>query len=133
MHLKSSNERSSAAGLSFLNFALMLRFFSRLTVFLGVVTVVVVVLAVDVFFLVVGGVLRVLFVVLVVVVVVGLLLLLTVVVPPVVLAVLLLSDICLRMFVTTVETSGMVGLPLKIPNTINKSNEIIPRSKNIKL
>jgi hypothetical protein len=131
MHLKSSNDNIPAFGLSFSNFALILDFTLRLVFFLvGVVTAVVVLVVVDLFFLVVGDVLRVLVVVEVVVVMI-------VELPPpgvveeplVVLPVLLLPGVSLRI---TVEMSGIADFPPNIPNTINKINEIMPRSQNIK-
>jgi hypothetical protein len=84
----------------------------------------------DLFFLVVGGVTRDLVVVEVLVVMLvelpppG-----VVEEPPVVLPELLLSGVSLLI---TVEMSGIADFPPNIPNTINKSNEIIPRSQNIK-
>lgn len=131
MHLKSSNDSIPAFGLSFSNCALILDFTFRLVFFLvGVVTAVVVLVVVDLFFFVVGDVTRVLVVVEVVLVMVVELLPPGVVEePPVVLPVLLLLGVSLLM---TVEMSGIADLPPNIPNTINKSNEIIPRSQNIK-
>ena len=131
MHLKSSNVSIPAFGLSFSNFSLIFGFVFRLVFFLvGVVTAVVVFLVDVLFFLVVGEVLRVLVVVEVVVVMVVELPPLGVVdEPPVVLPVLLLPVMSLRI---TVEMSGIADFPPNIPNTINKSNEIIPRTQNIK-
>ncbi len=131
MHLKSSNDRIPAFGLSFSNCALILGLVFRLVFFLvGVVTVLVVLVVADLFFLVVGEVTLVLLVVEVVLVVLVELLPPGVVdEPPVVLTVLLRLGVSLLM---TVEMSGMAGFPPKIPKTINKSNEIIPRSQNIK-
>ena len=131
MHLKSSNDSIPAFGLSFSNCALILGFFFRLVFFLvGVVTALVVFLVVDLFFLVVGDVLRVLVVVEVVVVMVVEIPPLGVVEePPVVLPVPLLPGVSLPI---TVEMSGIADFPPNIPNTINRSNEIIPRSQSIK-
>lgn len=131
MHLKSSNDSIPAFGLSFSKFALILDFTFRLVFFLvGVATAVVVLVVVDLFFLVVGDVPRVLVVVEAVVVMIVELTPPGVVDEPlVVLPVLLFTGVSLRI---TVEMSGIAGLPPNIPNTINKSNEIIPRTQNIK-